>query len=326
MKYFSALIFFCFLAGIAYGATQPAPVKIDLKPRQPEEKVGVSQIFGYTQIMLEIGAGKTNEAISFRDVNIGIKGELKDGVSYKTEFSLKDAATSGAVSLAEAYLDLADFFGKGAVFRFGRFKVPFGYDFSQSSLERIYLNQAYYRNCFWSKYDFGVENYSRVQEGAYDLALINGEGTPTDSSKSKDFACRYIIKKGSDMEIGFSEYWGSYEGNNRNNFGIYLKSKQANYLAVFEYENGTDKTGTNRTLDFHNAIIQKVSDKLENVFVYESWDPNIDVAGDSILAYTLGVNYYRTENVKFISNARFEKVETAADYTKSLQGMVQVSF
>lgn len=324
MKSLSMIIFFFFFVGISYGITQP--VKIDLKPRQPEAKSSAPTIFGYTQVMLAIGAGRTTEAVSFGDVNIGVEGELKDGISFKTEFNLKDTATQGAVSLADVYLDIADFFGKGAVFRFGRFKIPFGYDFPQSSSERIYLNQAYYRNCFWSKYDFGVENYSRAQDGSYDLALINGEGTPTDSSKSKDFAGRYIIKKGADMEIGFSEYMGSCAGNNRSNFGMYLKSKQANYQAVFEYQNGTNKTGTTRTLDFHNVIIQKVSDKLENVFVYESWDPNIDSGGDSVLAYTLGVNFYRTENVKFISNARFEKVETASDYTKSLLGMVQVAF
>ncbi|NQU18375.1 MAG: hypothetical protein HQ564_09970 [Candidatus Saganbacteria bacterium] len=324
MKKYLVIIFLFILlfANLASAA------KFNLKQRNQKAETTkyLPKIYGYTQIKLSAGGGQTLEAISFGDIYVGAEGRLEQGVSFKTEFNLAGLATSGAISLGEVYLDIPNLIGGGNVFRFGRFKIPFGESMFRDSDEKPDITDPFYKTaCFFSDYDFGVQSFSRIKEGSYELAFINGEGIGGDSSKSKDFVGRYIMK-GKGMELGISEYIGSIGSNSRNNFSTYLKSKQGSLIGLFEYVNGTDMTGTNRTLDIYNVIVQKISPKLESVFIYESFDPNLDVSGDHILVYSFGMNLFKTKDVRFSSHARLQKVETASDYTKSVKSMVQVRF
>lgn len=303
-------------------------VLIKLKQKDTKEtKTKLPKITGYTQIKLSVGGGRTIEAIGFGDVFLGAKGKMDGGISYKTELNLSAVPTSGTIALGEVYLDIPNLIGDGNVFRFGRFKIPFGDAMPRSALNKPEITDPYYQsNCFFSDYDFGIENYSKIKEGSYELALINGEGSSTDSSKAKDFVGRYIIKRGKSVGFGLSQYLGTYNGKARNNFGLFFRSTQGAFTALFEYANGTDMTGTNRTLDSYNIIVQKMSPKLESVIVYESWDPNLDASGDHILSFSFGMNFYKTPQIRFSSMARFQKAETASDYSKSLISMVQYSY
>lgn len=324
MKKYLVLVFLIILfsANIANAAL------INLKQKDTKDtKSDLPKITGYTQIKLSAGGGRTIEAVEFGDVFLGVKGEMDGGISYKTELNLSAVPTNGAIALGEAYLDIPNLIGNGNVFRFGRFKVPFGDSMFRTALQKPEITDPFYKSaCFFSDYDFGVENYSRIKEGSYELAFINGEGSSADSSKAKDFVGRYIIKRGKSVDIGLSQYLGTYNGKARNNFGAFFKSTQGAFTALFEYANGTDMTATNRTLDSYNVIVQKMSPKLESVLIYESWDPNLDVAGDHILSFSFGMNLYRTPQIRFSSMARFQKVETASDYSKSLISMVQYSY
>lgn len=319
--------FLIFAVILFFSSASFSAAAINLKPRDNKEETKyLPGIKGYTQIMLNAGGGRTLESVEFGDVFVGLEGKMEGGVSYKTEANLRNVPTGGAISLGEVYLDVPNLVGQGNVFRFGRFKVPFGEGLSRAADKKPEMTDPFYKKaCFFSEYDFGIQNYSQIKEGSYEIALVNGEGSSSDSSKSKDFAARYIIKsKG--LDIGMSEYAGSYKGKNRNNFGLFLKSRQGSLTGLFEYANGTDSSGAVRTLDFYNVITQAMSPKLESVFVYESWDPNIDAAGDHILSYSFGMNLYRTPQIRFSSMARLQKAETASGYSKSLISMVQYSY
>ncbi len=303
-------------------------VRINLKPiNKKEEKPNIPKITGYTQIRLSTGGGRTIEAVEFGEVFLGAEGKLDGGISYKTELNLSSVPTNGAIALGEVYFDIPNLIGNGNIFRFGRFKVPFGDAMPRTALEKPEITDPFYKSaCFFSDYDFGVENFSKIKEGSYELAFINGEGSTNDSSKAKDFVGRYIIKQGNNVEFGLSQYLGTYNGKSRNNFGASFRSTQGAFTALFEYANGTDMTATNRTLDSYNVIVQKMSPILESVLIYESWDPNIDAPGDHILSYSFGMNLYRTPQIRLSSMARLQKAETASSYSRSLINMVQVAF
>ncbi|OGC03432.1 hypothetical protein A2276_00775 [candidate division WOR-1 bacterium RIFOXYA12_FULL_43_27] len=326
-------------SSLSYAVTYPAPytsvtqpksnqpVKIDLKPKEAKSAASnIAVLSGYTQVRFGMGGGNTSESFYLGPTIVRATGELSGGVTYRTEIDLQSVPTSGAVALGDVYIDVPNLIGQGNIFRFGRFPLPFGYDLWLSSSKKYDMTRAFYNTCFWDREDYGIQNYSRDAGGSYDLAIVNGQGSVVGASKSKDFVGRYIMKIKDAAELGISEYLGTYNGKNRGNFGAYFKSTQGMFTGIFEYANGTDKTGTNRTLDFYNIIVQNLSPQIENILVYESWDPNLDQEGDSILAYTFGMNYYKTKEIKFVANARLQKVETASDFSKSLLAMVQVEF
>lgn len=229
-----------------------------------------------------------NDEFNIKRARISLKGKLNELMSYYTEFDtvVKDNP------ITYTWVDLN--FSRKAKLRIGRIYYPFGIEYMTppNAYDTINVTKTF-GTYFGGTKDFGVQLSGEVKQFKYALAIVNGsEGQWSDENEEKDVVANLVFTPVKGLDLGASHYEGKKGTSAVNNIrtgGQLSFSYDPLYLET-EYAVGRDdKT---RSEGWYTQLIYKVNSKLEGLFKYENWDPDVDTADNRIYRTTLGLNHY----------------------------------
>jgi phosphate-selective porin OprO and OprP len=274
------------------------------------------QISGYTQIRYQILDEKGKiDGFDIRRARLDIKGSISPYFAYRLQ---TDFALSPKLLDANADIKLADYFN----ITVGQFKIPFSLEnlTSSNKLEAIDRSQAVEALVYRSKDVIGNHNGRDIgmQTGGsflkiknkslidYRLGLFNGNGINRSDSitESKTVVGRLVFHPVKGLDIGGSylnghEYFDPDPKKNqplqRDNydmirFGTELSYEYKNISLRSEFLSGKDGT-ISRQGYYIQAGYYIIPQKLQFIAKLDSYDKNMDKAGDVSTYYIGALNF-----------------------------------
>jgi phosphate-selective porin OprO and OprP len=301
------------------------------------------QINGYIQLryqQFQPGAGKVSGADLHR-IRTNISGQISNVWQYslQVEFSYSPKA-----------LDAYVYFSPFAFLNFtaGQFKLPFSRENLCSSSKLIMIDRSQVVEALAArngdvvgnqngrdigiKIDGSIINYDGHFLLNYAFGLFNGTGiNNTDDNNAKDFCGRIVLHPLTGIEIGTNYYngydiWGNQgKAQQRTRFGLDANFDNKTFNVSMEYISGNDGT-----IKRHGWYAQfsyfVISNVLQAAAKYDSYNSKIDISGNTLTNYTLGINYYVNNWIKLQANYLLRREDTNQKENDVLELQLQFCF
>lgn len=313
------------------------------------------KVFGYLQPEYEyfFTDGDQANTIRFKRARIGVRGKVMDDFSYY--FMLETSpfiGSSGDAYLMDAFITYdADNWARISV---GTYKQPFSLEVATPCHALTTIERSVVADQLVSpQRDFGVSVFggNKYNKLNYAVAIMNGRGLGVkDDNTKKDFIGRATYRVTDYLTLGGSFRYG-YPIPNDNEKGSFRKSFGGEFslnldkLAVqgeYIYDEGKSFSGAaggcgatpvplgEKRDGAYIMASYNVNEKLQPVFKYEYFDPNIDVKESIAYPYqermTLGVNYFFNDVVRFQLNY-LANIETVVNVDNdALVAQMQIKF
>ena len=305
------------------------------------------KIFGYLQTQYNSTFNDLNEnTITFKRARIGFRGKLKGDFSYY--FMLETSPFIGGVGsayLMDAFITYS--YSKSMKISVGSFKQPFGLEVNTACNTLTTIDRSIVSDQLIApQRDFGVAvlGGNKFTKFRYSVALMNGRGlNAVDNNSKKDIIGRATYKLTDFMTVGGSFRHG-YPNNNvdtRSTYGAEMLLKFNNLKIQTEYIYdegdynraagggcGSDPVELGEKRDGGYIMISYDTKwKVQPVFKYEYFDPNIDVVKIGYQEMmTLGANYFINESVRIQLNYQ-SHIETYINQDNNmLLAQLQIKF
>jgi phosphate-selective porin len=303
------------------------------------------KIFGYLQTQYNYGSSDIN-TITFKRARLGVRGKVKDDFSYY--FMLEASPFIGGVGsayLMDAFVTYNKY--NWAKISVGSFKQPFGLEVNTpcnglTTIDRSIVSDQ----LIAPQRDFGVTilGGNKYTKFSYAVALMNGRGlNAVDNNTKKDIIGRATYKIADFMTIGGSYRHGYPNNNNdtRDTYGaeMLLKFNNLKIQGEYIYDEGDYNRAAGGGCGSEPVELGKKRDgayimvsydtkwKIQPVFKYEYFDPNIDVKKIGYQEMmTLGANYFINESVRIQLNYQ-SHIETYINLDNNLLlAQIQIKF
>lgn len=281
------------------------------------------KIFGYLQTQYDYTFNNENEnTITFKRARLGIRGNVKNDFSYY--FMLEASPFIGGVGsayLMDAFVTYHKY--NWARISAGTFKQPFSLEVATPCNALTTINRSIVADQLVApQRDFGIMllGGNKHTQFTYAVALMNGRGlNAKDNNSKKDIIGRITYKPISNLQIGGSFRYG-YPNNTtdtRKTYGLEMALNLNNLHIQGEYiydegdynraagggcgsepvELGEKRDGAYIMLSYDTKW------KIQPVFKYEYFDPNIDVKKIGYQEMmTIGANYFINDVVRIQLN------------------------
>lgn len=284
-----------------------------------------------------------NDSLLVRRARVGLEGEVSEGFGYKllAEFG-GESATADKKSVQKPLLLEAQALcrlGPDSVLQVGQFKVPFSYENLLSDTNLDLINRAMVveklvpaRDIGSVGRDIGVEWDAKTKAGPHgrldwSVGLFNGSGIDrSDDNDSKDLAGRVVFHPNPFASIGLSGYRGTSGPAEvlRDRWGAeFVYGRGSDFLKA-EWVTGKDDQTPKQ--GWYALAGHRFAPKLEGVLRFETYDPDRHLADDATDAWTLGANYYFSDNVKLQLNYEAHLEEGDEVNNDALISQFQVRF
>ncbi len=281
------------------------------KKPAPEIKVNVT---GFIQTQFEHydNADDTFKVLRARPK---IKADMGE---YVDLFVQLDVIPDNILRDAWIQLDYSEY----AKFRMGQFPLPFGW---QTSLSPYNVLTNTYSNVISKLYgaddsrDTGVMLLGDFKKFNYVAACVNGEGAnTTDKNDPKAFVGRVGFKPVDGLDLGVSGYSGKrgLAEYDRTRCGADLRYNKENLIVQGEYIRSNDDTvasaiepNTVAGKGYFVEVGYKVTAKIQPVFRFDVWDPEVSGTYGSLTKYALGLNWYSNDWVRLQGIYEFREEE-----------------
>jgi phosphate-selective porin len=281
------------------------------------------KMFGYLQTQYDYTFNDINEnTLTFKRARLGIRGNVKNDFSYY--FMLEASPFIGGVGsayLMDAFVTYHKY--NWAKISVGTFKQPFSLEVNTPCNGLTTINRSIVADQLVApQRDFGIavlggNKYTRFR---YSVALMNGRGlNAKDNNSKKDIIGRATYKLTDFLSIGGSFRFGYPNNNNdtRTSYGAEMALKLNNLKIQGEYiydegdynraagggcgsepvELGEKRDGAYIMVSYDTKW------KVQPVFKYEYFDPNIDVKEIGYQEMmTIGANYFVNDKVRIQLN------------------------
>lgn len=307
-------------------------------------------IFGYIQPEYDYHFTDRNEnTFKFKRARLGVRGRLYKDFSYY--FMLETSpfiGSSGDAYLMDAFVSYTKY--NWAKISLGSFKQPFSLDVatpchSLTTIDRsIVADQLVAPQRDFGLMILGGNNYTKFN---YWVAIMNGRGLQVkDDNTKKDIIGRATYKITNYLTIGGSFRYGYPIPNNiddsRTSLGgeFLLKLEKLTIQGEYIYDEGAYFSGTaggcgvtpvalgERRDGAYLMASYSIDEKIQAVFKYEFFDPNLDQKNDGsyMERMTLGLNYFFNDKVRFQLNYQ-ANIETVVNTDNdALLAQVQIKF
>jgi len=302
------LIIFCFF--VLPGTTE-AEQEEPAVSKSPSAKLN-----GYVQVRYTHWDAGT-DGFRIRRARFGFKGELLKNFSFKLQVD----GTRSPIFL-DAAVEISSI--PYATLSFGQFKVPFSLEnlTSSSALDLVNRSQTVEELCPAQDIgstgrDIGVTISGKFSILEYSLGVFNGSGiNRVDTNDQKDIVGRLILHPLNFLAIGVSHYIGDQRpiGNavpvNRDRTGVdVVFSKGPAFIKgeyIFARDDQAERSGW-----YVRGAYSFIPEKLQAIVNYDSYDQDLDLAGNRIEVVTLGVNWFFSQKTKLQVNYEHHRDEFA---------------
>lgn len=349
---FKLLILTLFLntnAVFAQGCDVDDPTSSDAEGNMPNIK-----LFGYIQPQYDYNFtdGDQDNTIRFKRARLGVRGKVLNDFSYY--FMLEASPFIGGTAdtyLMDAFITYeADNWARISV---GTFKQPFSLDVATpcnalKTIERsVVADQLVAPQRDFGLAVFGGNKFNKLN---YSVAIMNGTGlNQGDNNTKKDLMGRATYKITNYLTVGGSFRYGypipnknSGIGSDRTSWGTefllelekfalqgeYIMDRGAYFAGASGGCGSTPIALANERDGAYLLATYNVNEKLQPVFKYEYFDPDINLKDN--LGYlermTVGFNYFVNNKVRFQLNY-LANIETVANVDNDqLLAQVQIKF
>jgi phosphate-selective porin len=309
------------------------------------------KIFGYIQSQYDYNFTDGDQAntFKFKRARIGALGKISDNFSYY--FMLETSpfiGSSGDAYLMDAFVTYSKY--NWAKMSVGSFKQPFSLEVATACHSLTTIDRAIVADQLVApQRDFGfmVLGGNKYTKFNYWVALMNGTGLgQVDGNTKKDIVARATYKLTNYLTIGSSFRHGYPIPNNnddsRTTFGgeFVVKLDKLKVQGEYIYDEGAYFLGTSggcgatpvalgeKRDGAYIMAAYNIDDKLQPVFKYEFFDPDLDSKDDGTYQerMTLGINYFFNQKVRLQLNyqANIQTVVNVKD--DALLGQIQIRF
>jgi len=281
------------------------------------------KLFGFIQPQYDYSFNDANDnSFRFKRARLGVRGKLKGKFSYY--FMLETSpfiGSSGDAYLMDAFITYEH--SSWVKISVGSFKQPFGLEVSTAchslpTIDRsIVSDQLVAPQRDYGLMLLGGNKYTKFN---YAVALMNGRGLIVkDNNTKKDIIGRATYKVTDFMTIGGSFRYG-YPTNNddtRTTYGgeIALTFSNLNIQGEYIYDEGDYNRASGggcgstpvelgEKRDGAYAMISyDINEKIQPVFKYEFFDPNLDIKKIGYQEMmTFGINYFFDKKIRLQIN------------------------
>jgi len=307
-KCVTALIIFCFFV---LPGTAEADQEESASPAN-----STLQLNGYVQVRYTHWDTGT-DGFRIRRARFGFKGELLKNFNFKLQMD----GTRSPV-LLDAAVEISSI--PYATLSFGQFKVPFSLDnlTSSSALDLVNRSQTVEELCPAQDIgstgrDIGVTASGKFSILEYTLGVFNGSGiNRVDTNDQKDIAGRLILRPFNSLAVGFSHYMGDQRPSagvvhvNRDRTGVDVFFSKGPAFIKGEYIFARDDQAESAGWYVRGGY-SFVKEKLQALINYDSYDRDLDLAGNRIDVLTLGLNWFFSGKTKLQINYEHHRDEFA---------------
>jgi phosphate-selective porin OprO/OprP len=274
------------------------------------------QLNGYVQVRYthwDTGV----DGFRVRRARFGFKGELLKNFNFKLQVD----GTRSPI-LLDAAVEISSI--PYATLSFGQFKVPFSLEnlTSSSALDLVNRSQTVEELCPAQDIgstgrDIGVTVSGKFSILEYTLGVFNGSGiNRADMNDQKDIVGRLILRPFNSLAIGVSHYIGdqrlpaSVVHVNRDRTGVdVFFSKGPAFIKgeyIFARNDQAEAAGW-----YVRGGYSFIKEKLQALINYDSYDRDLDLAGNRIDVLTLGLNWFFSQQTKLQINYEHHRYEFA---------------
>jgi len=264
---------------------------------------------------------------------VGLEGEVFKDIRFKFLF---EAARTPLLLDAAIEFSLV----KNGFLRVGQFKVPFSQEnlLSAALMDTINFAQVVGklvpgRDNSANGRDIGVIADYKFDTFEAVVGLFNGSGiNKSDVDEKKDFAGRLTWGATKNLSVGGSVYLGHTIPANatapvfqRNRFGLETAFQYSDFMVKAEYVYGQDdlKSASGWYLLGGWFAVPK---KLQVVVRYDTYNKDLDLAGDRNDILLVGANWFFTPKVKLQLNCELARPEAAGMKFSALLAQFQIGY
>ncbi len=297
---------------------------------------------GYTQVRYQFQQDK-KDGFDIRRARMSLKGKLGKQLGYKLQAEF--GGSNPKLLDTELTFDLH----RAAKFSAGQFKIPFSQEnlTSSSKLETINRSQVVESLTARGKDVIGNQNgrdigfqlsgsFGKTAKTTlidYAVGIFNGSGINTsDLNEEKDAAGRFVLHPFGHLSVGGSYYVGHYtlfntpdQTDGRNRIGAEFAFSCSSFSLLSEYIQGKDAS-----VEKSGWYIQSgyfiISEKLQAIVKYDTYDPNIDLPDNIGTVFTIGANIYFDDQSKLQINYELKNEQEVDSKNDALTVQLQVGF
>jgi phosphate-selective porin len=307
-KVVMGLIIFCFI--VLTGISE-AEQKESASPANSSV-----ELYGYVQARYTLWETGT-DGFRIRRARLGFKGELLKNISFKLQVD-----GTRVPILLDAAVEISSI--PYAALSFGQFKVPFSLDnlTSSSALDLVNRSQTVKELCPAQDIgstgrDIGVTASGKFSILEYTLGVFNGSGiNRADTNDQKDIVGRLVLRPLDSLAIGVSHYMGdqrpifgaAHVNRDRTGVDVFFSKGPAFIKGefIFARDDLIERSGW-----FVRGAYSFIPEKLQALINYDSYDWDLDLAGNRMEVITLGVNWFFSEKIKLQINYEHHRDEFA---------------
>ncbi len=315
---------------------------------EPSSDGGVT-VAGYIQPQFEFKQTDDawNNSFTFNRARVGFLGNVPYDFSYYFMAELSKFKPDGSFML-DAFITYSRF--ELAKVSFGQFKVPFSLEQNTpcQSLHTIYRSRVV-EELAGPQRDLGVmlfggDNSTMVK---YSLALVNDyKRNSMDENSAKSIKGRLVVNPTDFLSFGGNFGYGKTgvaKDNVKTRLGGELELRLNNFLLQGEYIWGKD-TGDYTTgggcdgtpLEFHEGPVTRggffvtaaymTRWSIQPVIKIESFDGNMDIADDTHMISTIGMNYFFNDWTRLQVNYMYKAEGTSEVPNDAVVVQLQIKF
>ncbi len=273
------------------------------------------ELNGYVQVRYTNYWDTGTDGFRIRRARLGFKGEILKNVNFKLQVD----GTRSTI-LLDAAVEISSI--PYATLSFGQFKVPFSLEnlTSSSALDLVNRTQTVEQLCPGQDIgsagrDIGVAASGKFSILEYTLGVFNGSGiNRTDMNDQKDIIGRLILRPLNSLVIGVSHYIGDQRPIfgaahvNRDRTGVDVFFSKGPAFIKGEYifaKNDQDESAG----WYVRGAYSFIPEKLQALINYDSYDWDLDLAGNRMDVLTFGVNWYFSQKTKLQINYEHHRDE-----------------
>jgi phosphate-selective porin len=265
------------------------------------------QLSGYTQFRYQnLDLRDKIDGFDIRRARLDLKGIITPYWGYKLQ-----AEFAGTPKIIDAYGEFK--YNSYLNLTLGQFKVPFSLEntSSTSKLEAIDLSQVVEALTGRSKDVIGNQNgndigiqingsFLKINDKPlfdYYIGIFNGSGINiSDKNENKSIAGRLLLHPAKGLDLGYSIYngidvFGTPASNHkRNRWGVELKYELKQLSIRSEFIQGSD-SNIERNGWYFQTGYYLIPQKLQLIFKYDTFDPNLSIQKDITTNYSIVMNY-----------------------------------
>lgn len=301
------------------------------------------KISGYTQLRYR-HADDIKDTFDIRRARLNIAGDITERFDYR--FQGEFGGNKGPF-LLDATIGYK--FNPHLKFLGGQFKIPFSQENLISSPKLETINRSQVVEALVARgtdvignqngRDIGLQisgDFWRAGDRylfGYAAGIFNGAGINTlDNNSQKDFIGRLVYHPLKDLSLGTSYYNGRYRvrtspalNGERDRYGFEFAYTHAPVSLKGEYIFGIDNA-TRKDGWYLQAGYFVIPNKLQGVFKYDTFDPNIKVKNNETNVYTFGANWYFNKYAFLQVNYELKDEEGVEIQNNVLTGQLTLQF